>query len=390
MKNTIVFLGFFYSFPYLMSQPLYISTSIENESLLKDSPLTYIVKKTKKNQKLIEIKEEDLPKIANLLHGRIPGCGGFFVEKQNDFASFAPFFEEENSSVEDISLPIISKSQQIQELIDQAEEDSIKKTISSLSSFKSRYYNSPSGVASQKWIESQWSELIKDRADAKVSLIIHKDWAQPSVKLTITGTSKPSEKIILGGHGDSISDDRDDIAPGADDNASGISAVTEIIRILGKNPNIKPNKTIIFYSYAAEEVGLRGSYEIAKAAKLAKEDIKAVLQLDMTNFHGSPEEIVFISDYTSSTLTGFGENILTTYLPKILIGKDRCGYACSDHASWHRLGYPSIFPFESKMNDSNPHIHTRNDTIDQSQGHAFHALLFAQFGLSFALEMAGI
>ena len=50
---------------------------------------------------------------------------------------------------------------------------------------------------------------------------------------------------------------------GADDNASGIASITEVIRVLVEQ-NIAPEKDIYFMGYAAEEVGLRGSQEIAQ------------------------------------------------------------------------------------------------------------------------------
>ena len=68
-------------------------------------------------------------------------------------------------------------------------------------------------------------------------------------------------------------------------------------------------------------------------------------------------------------------------------GFDRCGYACSDHYSWHRQGYKVSFPFETKLNDSNPYNHTENDTLEASGFSAQHATLFAKLGLSYILEL---
>lgn len=41
----------------------------------------------------------------------------------------------------------------------------------------------------------------------------------------------------------------------------------------------------------------------------------------------------------------------------------KCGYACSDHASASKAGYPSAFVIESAFENSDPHIHTTSDTI---------------------------
>uniref|UniRef100_UPI0038F6AA2B M28 family peptidase n=1 Tax=Streptomyces caniscabiei TaxID=2746961 RepID=UPI0038F6AA2B len=94
-------------------------------------------------------------------------------------------------------------------------------------------------------------------------------------------------------------------------------------------------------AYAAEEVGLRGSQDVANQFKQAGKEVRGVLQLDMTNYQGSTEDIVFITDYTDSQLTQYLPQLLDEYLPTLNYGFDTCGYACSDHASWHQVGYPA-------------------------------------------------
>ena len=68
-------------------------------------------------------------------------------------------------------------------------------------------------------------------------------------------------------------------------------------------------------------------------------------------------------------------------------GLDACGYACSDHASWHRIGVPVSMPFESRMRDRNKKIHTRDDTLETSGNNADHALKFARLAAAYAIEL---
>ena len=42
----------------------------------------------------------------------------------------------------------------------------------------------------------------------------------------------------------------------------------------------------------------------------------------------------------------------------------KCGYACSDHASASKYGYPSSFVIESEFSLSDPHIHTTEDKLE--------------------------
>ena len=281
----------------------------------------------------------------------------------------------------------ITAEDEVNPLIPQVSEKEVTSTIKHLSSYRNRYYKSESGVKAVEWIHEKWSSLVAHRSDSKVEFYRHSRWAQPSVILTIAGES--AETIIVGGHADSIAGywGRDRAhAPGADDNASGIATLTEIIRVLAGS-SFKPSKTIKFMGYAAEEVGLLGSKEIAKSMKQNGDQVIGVMQLDMTNFKGSDLDIVMMTDYTNQQQNEFIGTLLDKYLPEVSWGYDKCGYGCSDHASWHGEGFPASMPFESKKGDMNNNIHTSRDTIEQSRGGSYHAVKFAKLGLAFVVEL---
>ena len=141
-------------------------------------------------------------------------------------------------------------------------------------------------------------------------------------------------------------------------------------------------------SYAAEEVGLRGSDEIAKLYQSQGVKVKGVMQLDMTNFDGGNWDIVLITDNTNQEQNEFVGRLIDTYLPDLRWTTDQCGYACSDHASWHRQRYPVSFPFEAAFNEYNDAIHTSSDTLAQSDHHAEHAVPFAKLATAFITEMS--
>jgi leucyl aminopeptidase len=64
----------------------------------------------------------------------------------------------------------------------------------------------------------------------------------------------------------------------------------------------------------------------------------------------------------------------------------KCGYACSDHASASRYGYPSAFVIESEFQDSDKHIHSTDDLIKYLSFD--HMLQHAKMSLAFAYELA--
>ncbi|HEX5061371.1 MAG TPA: M28 family peptidase, partial [Kofleriaceae bacterium] len=149
----------------------------------------------------------------------------------------------------------------------------------------------------------------------------------------------------------------------------------------------RPARTIQFVAYAAEEVGLVGSTQLAKAYKQRGIDVVGALQLDMTNYQGSDKDIWLMKDFTSAAQNTFITRLIDTYVGATW-GLDACGYACSDHASWYRAGVPASMPFESRMRDRNKSIHTADDTLELSNNNADHALKFAKLGAAYAVEMA--
>lgn len=64
----------------------------------------------------------------------------------------------------------------------------------------------------------------------------------------------------------------------------------------------------------------------------------------------------------------------------------KCGYACSDHASASKAGYPSAFVIESAFEYSDNHIHTTDDLIEYLSFD--HMLQHARLTLAFGYELA--
>ncbi len=340
---------------------------------------------------IIKVDEEAIPWLSMLMHKNFNRCGGFMQHDDEadamellDSQSGAQLLAE-NHIFADYSL---TEENIVKPLINDVKADNILANITKLSSFKNRYYKGEFGKQSAEWIKNTWSDLVKNRTDATVEYFNHSAWDQPSVILTLKGRS--DETIIIGGHQDSINGSwgaASATAPGADDNASGIATVTEVIRILADS-SYQPEKTIKFMAYAAEEVGLLGSKEIAKSFKAKNVDVIGVMQLDMTNFQGTKDlDIVMMRDYTNEKQNAFIGTIIDKYVPTVRWGYDKCGYGCSDHASWHTQGYPASMPSESKMSDMNRNIHTARDTISVSGGNASHAAKFAKMAVAFAVEL---
>jgi leucyl aminopeptidase len=281
---------------------------------------------------------------------------------------------------------------QVQALLSQLSTQQMTDTVKHLSTaYPNRFYQSQTGVEAAHWIQAKFLELAHGRKDVTAELFVHGDFIQPSVIVRIAGAGPHAqEHVVLGAHEDSVNWEQDDpkpddIAPGADDDASGIATLIETFRVLTAS-DFHPDRTIDFIAYAGEELGLLGSQEIA--AQYADDDIEVVgaQQFDMTFYPGSKTpKVAIISDHTSKALNRFTEKLLDAYV-HVPWRTEKCKYACSDHASWDKAGFAASFPFEAAMGNDDPKIHTAEDKLDiLSPDYGLH---FAKLAVAFAVELA--
>ncbi len=90
--------------------------------------------------------------------------------------------------------------------------------------------------------------------------------------------------IIISAHYDSRMEDINNNtarAPGADDNASGVSALLEVARILS---NVSLNYSIIYVLFSGEEQGKWGSTYYADYIDKTDVDLDLLINLDMIGF----------------------------------------------------------------------------------------------------------
>lgn len=342
---------------------------------------------------VVNMSNGSLEKLSLKMHDKFHKCSGFTAHESKSEALNIAVDNFSAKNTENIVEYTIDNQADVNQMLSETEEIKIRQTILDLSAIETRRHDQPGGLTGANYIKDKWTQLTVGRNDISVDFYQHAATItpQPSVILTIQGTENPDEIVVVGGHQDSIViGSQTGIAPGADDNASGIAVLTETIRILVAK-NFRPAKTVKFMAYAAEEVGLRGSADIAKNFKQNNKNVIGVVQFDMTNFQGNPDiDFAFEIDerFINTAQTQFMRNLVAEYLPNLTAGDLRCGYGCSDHASWRNQGFPASFPFEAPFQDHNKKIHTVEDTIAQSNNMAVHAEKFAKLALTFVGELA--
>ncbi|WP_158974350.1 M20/M25/M40 family metallo-hydrolase [Cellulophaga sp. L1A9] len=155
-----------------------------------------------------------------------------------------------------------------------------------------------------------------------------------SYKDTISNFSKPAynvvgvlegndpnlknEVVVIGAHYDHIGlispKNGDEIANGANDNASGTTTVLELARYFASN---KLNKrTVIFALFTAEEKGLLGSKDLAKRLKEKNIDLYTMLNFEMVGVALQDKDyFMYVTGYESTNLAEIandysGENLI--------------------------------------------------------------------------------
>jgi len=269
-------------------------------------------------------------------------------------------------------------------LLDLIEIDTLIQTLTTFSGFPTRYYNTATGEEAVRFLEREYRRYSEQRSDVTVVPFKNTFGRQDSLIASILGDGpNADEVVILGAHVDSTSSSGN--APGADDDGSGSCTVLEVFRVLSMN-GFKPKRTIEFHGYAAEEIGLRGSQAMAQDYVNKGREVFGMMQLDMTGYvrPGTTAKVATMTDFTDPQLTQFVRELTTTYT-NLIWQNTRCGYACSDHASWNRAGYRTCMPAEGLFSDSNPNIHTSRDTISNLNRN--HMTEFAKLALSYVVEM---
>jgi len=253
---------------------------------------------------------------------------------------------------------------EVNNMISRINADNWWNYVLELEAFGTRHRNTQQGINAASWILNEMRALgANTNLTVEYELFNHNSIPQPSTITRIIGcdSSVVNEIVIIGGHEDSTSTDINN-APGADDDATGTATVMEMFRLFAQT-NFCPRRTIEFHTYAGEEGGLIGSNNIAQAYNAEGINVISMVQFDMTSYlNGGTNPIALIQDYTNAQLNNFLSELLDAYVPDLpYVTNSRCGYGCSDHASWTSRGYPAAFPFEAPFGDHNPLIHTARD-----------------------------
>ncbi len=191
----------------------------------------------------------------------------------------------------------------------------------------------------------------------------------------ILGSEHPEEVVVISAHYDHLGIKGENIYNGADDNASGTSALMEIAESfkLALDQGHGPKRSILFLHLTGEEPGLYGSRYYVSHPVFRIENTVTNLNIDMIGRvdqqHESKPDYVYLigSDKLSTELHALSEQVNLTFTNLKLdytFNRDSDPnrfYYRSDHYNFAERGVPVIFYFNGEHED----YHKPTDTADK-------------------------
>ena len=290
----------------------------------------------------------------------------------------------------------------VKKIVDEVSEERIGAIMKKLGDFGTRYVaseqdNPAHGIGgAAKWIESEFKSYSPRLEVSLQPFTVPKSQRTPkeldlvNVVAVLPGTIDKDRYVIVSGHYDSIAArrapnspvrtddtgpasaaDTDPLAPGVADDASGTAATMELARVMSQYTF---DKSIVFVTFAAEEIGLNGSKAYAAKAKEDKMQIEGVLNNDIIGsdvsgngmsannhvrvFSEGPE------DSPSRSLARYTKEIAERYMPSMTVDlifrHDRFGRG-GDHSSFVAEGFAAVRLTTPSENYANQH--TATDTF---------------------------
>jgi hypothetical protein len=205
-----------------------------------------------------------------------------------------------------------------------------------------------------------------------------------NVLAVLPGARKPGRYVVVSAHYDHLGIDRSgEVMNGADDNASGTSALLAVARAF-RDLGRAPDRSVLFLALTAEERGLVGSRQFVRDPPVPLDSILAELNMDMVGRGVADELDVFagplgtnLGDLLEASASAAGirgdfeivgppDGVVPPPVGRaaldLPVPKTRSNlFGRSDHATFYRKGIPAAFLFGGL----NPDYHRPTDTPDK-------------------------
>ncbi|SKB67871.1 M20/M25/M40 family metallo-hydrolase [Daejeonella lutea] len=308
---------------------------------------------------------------------------------------------------------IVRQDEVIKKMVDEVSDKNIESNVRKLVTFQTRHSlsdttSTTTGIgAARNWIRSEMARYSREsggRLKAEFDVFtqpadgrrVPVPTVMKNVLGILPGTDQLDDRVfIVSGHYDSRASDVNDskiYAPGANDDASGTSAVMELARVMSK---YKFNCTIIFVAMVAEEQGLYGAVNLAKRAKESGWNVAGMITNDIVGntygmetglkdnnsvriFSEGVSVVETPAEATIRTSTGsendgrarqfaryikeVGERYVDQLEVKLIYRRDRY-LRGGDHTPFSQAGYPGV-----RITEMNENFERQHQTVRKENG----------------------
>jgi leucyl aminopeptidase len=264
----------------------------------------------------------------------------------------------------------------IHQYLNQVNTDSVEAYIQFLQDMETRFLIAPNRKDNAESIQQKFYDLgIEQVRIDSFQCATQIDYAnlhfdtitwQYNVIASLPGISNSNIHWIVGAHYDDVVAPNGDpmiLAPGADDNASGVAALFESARILCQN-QFYPVHTIDFIAFAAEELmhyGNSGAQSFVDSLP-SEATIELMINNDMIAHTSSNDWEIKLSNYVGAEwLTNIAEQLTYQYTDINPVVAAPSTEGSADCKYFVEAGIPSIYFMEK---DFNPFYHSNNDLVE--------------------------
>jgi hypothetical protein len=182
---------------------------------------------------------------------------------------------------------------------------------------------------------------VKQKVATTHNVVGWLEGTNPALKKEFVVIGAHYDHLGMGGSGSgSRAIDTVAVHNGADDNASGVAGLLELAGYFADRNN-RPERSLIFIAFGAEEMGLIGSKYFVDNPLIDLSKVDAMINLDMIGRLKDHRTLSIGGTGTSSRSEAILDNLAKTSTLKMQYSKE--GYGPSDHASFYGKDIPVFF-----------------------------------------------
>lgn len=299
-------------------------------------------------------KQQISPGVDYLIAAHSIPCSGYYKIKSYEY--WLKQQDKNNQPQSVCILPLDAKRQTIDSIINPDQPQIIIRPVSDTNLIWSVANASQQSNYTLITVRSDKLPTNPETITVNIESEFFEAYKTQNILASLRGTQYPDHYIAITAHYDHLGMmGSNTMFPGGHDNASGIALMLDIMRYFSDTTN-RPTYSLLFIAIAAEETGLTGSRYCASHLPVVPQNIKLLINLDMTGTGSEGIKIVNSLAHPSFFNKLKAINKEHHFIQSI---SPRSQAAISDHYPFSLIGVPSVYIYT--LGQEYKHYHTIYD-----------------------------